>query len=295
MASLESIELKFLLKLLGFEGYQSKISAIKPSAKTKASERNKVCQNLGAKGFVDYDSEVSKFKIAPPGKTLLSLDTTSLPVTPDELNVLKACKGSMTPGKLSKIPANSRQSMICNLAERGMLTILETTIKEVSLSAQGKQFLAGEYEPSGNSLAATATMLGHYVQFLRKNLGQPSRPPLPTGQPQPQEPLSQPSTQLSSAMPIGTHTKPNAQAVLRQIKQLDQLVGSNNYLPIFHLREKLQPSLTREELDGLLYELQRNDLIELSSLHDQGDYSDHQISTGIPQNHGRSLFFIAVI
>lgn len=293
MASLESIELKFLLKLLGFKDYRSKISAIQPNAKTKASKRNQICKDLGSKGYVDYENEVAKFTLAPPGRTLLSLDTTSLPVTPDELAVLKACKGSMTPGKLTKTPASTRQQLIQNLAERGMLKISDTKIKEVALSAQGRQFLLEDYEPSGSWQAATATMLGHYVKFLRENSGQSPRQSLPTSQPQPQSPLSQPGG--SSAMPIGLQSKPDAQAVLQQIKQLDQLIGSDNYLPIYHLREKLQPSMTREELDSCLYELQRGDHIELSSLHNQEDYSDSQISAGISQSNGGALFFIAVL
>lgn len=294
--SLEPIELKFLLKLLGYEDYRGKISAIKPNSKTKAPERNKVCKGLMSKGLVETESDVARFTIAPPGRTLLSLDTTSLPVTPDELIVLKDCKGSMTPGKLRKIPADSRQQMIRDLAERGMLKITDTTITEVWLSAQGKQFLRDEYEPKGNSLVATATMLGHYINFLRQNSGAAaSRQRLPTHQPEPQRPLSQAGGMPNSTMPIGSGAKPDAQAVLRQIKQLDQLLGADNYLPIYPLREKLQSLLTREELDDRLYELQRNDQIELSSLHDQGDYSDSQVSAGIPQNHGRSLFFITVI
>ena len=96
-------------------------------------------------------------------------------------------------------------------------------------------------------------------------------------------------------MPIGSQSKPDADAVLQQIKQLDQLTGSDNYLPIYHLREKLQPPLTREELDSRLYELQRDDCIELSSLHDQGDYSDAQMTAGIRQENQGYLFFVSVV
>lgn len=283
--SLKVIELKFLLKLLGCKGYRGKITELSPNSKTKAAERNRICQDLGSDEWVEYDNEISKFTIAPPGKTLLGLDTTSLPVTPDELTVLKACKGSMTPGKLGKkVSASDRQNIIRNLAERGMLKISETAIKEVRLSARGKQRLLSEYEPSGSRPGITTTMLGNYVQFLRENLSQSGS--LPT---------AQPNMQSNDVMPVGSSVKPDSQAVLEQIKQLDQLVGSDNYLPIYYLREKLQPLLTREELDNRLYELQRTDLIELSSLHDQGDYNDYHVSAGIPQNHGRSLFFISVI
>ncbi len=288
MTSLKTIELKFLLKLLGCEGDRGKITELSPNSKTKAVDRNRICKDLGSDEWVEYDSEISKFAIAPPGKTLVGLDTTSLPVTPDELTILKACndaKGSMTPSKLGKkVPASDRQNIIRNLAERGMLKISETTIKEVRLSAKGKQRLLNEYDPSGSRPDITPTMLGNYVRFLRENLGQSGSLP-----------IAQPNMQSNDVMPVGSSVKPDGQAVLQQIRQLDQLVGSDNYLPIYHLREKLQPPLTREELDSLLSELQRADLIELSSLHDQGDYSDHQMAAGILQNNGGSLFFITVL
>ncbi len=205
--SLTTSELKFLLKLLGCEDYRGKVVDLSPSRKTSASERDRICQSLGAKGLVAYSSETAKFSIAPPGKTLLSLDTTSLPVTPDELKILKACKGTMTPGQLGqKVPVSDRQNLINSLAERRMVKIVKTALKEVWLSPQGKQFLLEEYEPTGNSLTATATMLGHYVKFLRHNLAGQVTLHLPNSQPRPQPPLSQlgqPGSQLNSSMPIG--------------------------------------------------------------------------------------------
>ncbi len=179
------------------------------------------------------------------------------------------------------------------MADNGFIKISKESIDEVWLSAQGKQFLRDECLPK-NSWTTTSAMLCYYVKFLRENLESLPASKLPTSQPQPQRPLSQPG-QSNIAMPVGSQTKPNAQAVLQQINQLDQMMGTDNYLPIYHLREKLQPPLTREELDSRLYELQRSDRIELSSLHDQGNYSDYQVSAGIPQNHGKSLFFISVI
>ncbi len=296
MASIKTIELKFLLKLLGCDDYRGRVTDLSPSSKTSAAERDRICESLGAQGLVEYVSEVARFAIAPPGKTLLSLDTTSLPVTPDELKLLKACKGAMTPGKLDKkVPVSDRQSLIKSLADRGLLKISKNTFKEVWLSAQGKQFLLEEYEPKGNSAVATATMLGHYVRFLRDNLGQSSGQKLPTSQPRGQQPLSQPSSQSNSSMPIGVQTKPDGQEVLQQIGQLNQMLGTENYLPIFHLRDRLQPPLTREELDSILYSLQRQNQIELSSIHNQGKYSDEQLADGIRQEKGNYLFFINII
>ena len=278
MASLKPVELKFLLKLIGCEGYTGRISALSPNSKTKASERNRICEHLGADGYVEYDSQVSNFTITQPGKALLNLDTTSLPVTPDELAVLRSCKGSMTPSKIgSQIPSNSRQRLIQNLAERGLLKVTKSTIKDVRLTDKGKRFLRDEYEPSGSSYVATGNMLANYVSFLRATLGQ-----------------AIPSPQTSAA-DTNSQDKPNAEEVLRCILKLDHNHGTDNYLPIYYLRDELQPPLSREELDSRLYSLQRADRIELSSLHDQGDYSDRQLSAGIPQANDCSLFFVSVL
>lgn len=273
---LEAAEIKFLLKLLGCSGYGGKISALAPSAKTTAAERDRIGESLSNKGLVECDREIARFTLAPAGKTLLGLDTTSLPVTPDELKVLRACKGSMTPGALgSRVPAHSRQQLLASLAERGLIKVSKVTLKAARLTAQGKQFLRDEYEPSGHYSLGSATMVAHYLRFLRASLAQASAAQLAVGQAAP--------------------SKPDAEAILQCIQSLDRRLATHNYLPIYHVREALQPPLTREELDAHLYQLQREDRIELSSLHDQSDYSEAQLSAGIPQENQCYLFFISVL
>lgn len=174
MNGLKVAELKFLMKLLGHEGYRSSITALSPNSKTTHSERDRICTALETKGIVEYDSQVTKFSLARPGRTLLSLDTTSLPVTPDELKVLRACqriKGQATPGQVSGVPAVSLQELIRGLSGRRLLKINKEEIKEVWLTDRGKQFLLYEYEPTGSyAIFVSATMMGNYVRFLRKNL-----------------------------------------------------------------------------------------------------------------------------
>ncbi|BCX09196.1 MAG: hypothetical protein KatS3mg066_3055 [Fischerella sp.] len=80
--------------------------------------------------------------------------------------------------------------------------------------------------------------------------------------------------------------------ILETIRKLDKELGTDNYLPIFHLRQKLQPPLTRDELDKALYRLQASDKIELSTLVDPTPYTPEQIDAGISQNIGGSIFFI---
>jgi hypothetical protein len=82
--------------------------------------------------------------------------------------------------------------------------------------------------------------------------------------------------------------------ILQLIEKLDRELGTDNYLPIFHLREKLQPPFSRDELDKALYRLQASDRIDLSSLLDPAPYTPEQIDAGILQKVGGSLFFITV-
>lgn len=146
-AELKTIELKFLRKLLE-QGGRSDISSIKPNEKTPATKRDRVCKKLASLGLVAYDSDVAKFTISAAGRMLLTLDTTSLPVTPDELNLLRACRGSMAPGQLSsKIPMSDRQRLIRELADRKMLKIRSVAIKEVWITNQGRDIISGQHKP----------------------------------------------------------------------------------------------------------------------------------------------------
>ena len=291
MAGLKAIELKFLLSLVSFEGYRSSLTKVTPNSSTKRAEKEKACEALVSQGYVECNREISKFVIAGPGKELLK-NADNLPVKLDaqEQKVLESCSQTITPGQLGKkVPAGDRQPLLRNLVDRGLIKASKESIQEVWLSAQGRRFLREEYVPEG-SWGVTASKLGAYVKFLRETNStaeeRSSTQSLPT---------SQPGSLLNSDMPIGSQSKPDKQTVLQQIQQLDRLLGTENYLPIFHLREKLQPPLTKEELDSILYSLQRDDLIELSSLHNQGKYSDQQLEAGIKQEKGNYLFFINVV
>ena len=76
------------------------------------------------------------------------------------------------------------------------------------------------------------------------------------------------------------------------IAQLDQEYNTHNYLPIYYLRDRLQPMMDRETVDRALYALQRADRLELSSLQEAAHYTAEQINAGIPQDIGGPLFFL---
>lgn len=272
---MQASELKFLLKLLGYEGYRAPISKLAVSDKAPASERDKICRELGERGIVDYSRHVSRFKISSAGKALLKLEG-EIPLTKEQMFILNACKtSSKTAGDLKKIPASDRQSLIQDLEAKGLLEVEKSAIKEVWLTERGAEYLREEYHPSGNP-TISLNLLGNYLTFMRKGNQIVSAPPSPA-----------PTTP-------GFNEKPTDDEILQTIRDLDHTLGTNNYLPIFHLRQVLQPPLSRDELDQALYRLQRRDILELSALVEAIHYTSEQIQTGIPQDAGGPLFFLIV-
>lgn len=268
---MDTVELKFLLKLLGFADYRAPLSKITPNSKTSAANRERICRKLRDRELVDCSKEVTKLKIAPPGKALLKLDPAELPVTNQELKVLRASeREKISPGKTG-IPSEERQGIIQKLADRGLIE-LETKIKEVWLTKRGQEYLRVEYTCKGSNPTISLDLLANYLCFLRKSL--PVQPDI-------------------VLPPVVLTTKPSEEEILQIIRDLDQELGTENYLPIFHLRQKLQ-SLSKEELDQSLYNLERVDQIELSTLAEPRDYTPVQVDAGIAQASGSSLFFITV-
>ena len=275
---METIELKFLLKLLGFPDYRAPLSKITPNSKTSTADRERICRKLLTRELVDCSYEVTKLKIAPPGKALLKSDATGLPVTGQELKVLRASeKEKITPGKTG-VPTAEREATIQRLADRGLIE-LETKVKEVWLSERGQEYLRDEYTSKGSGLVLSLDMLNNYLRFLRKSL----RIQMNVHQEPPQTP--------SATAPM---SKPTDEHILQTIRDLDQELGTGNYLPLFHLRQKLQPPLSREDLDEALYRLEGNDQIELRALVEASRYSKEQITAGLKQRSGSPLFFIKV-
>lgn len=270
---METKDLKFLLKLLDYRDYRTRLSNF---TNFNPKERDKICQDLGKDGLVDFSREIAGVKIAQPGRALLKMDTKQLPISEKELKVLeKISKTSgIAPSKISvqikgkKLSASERSTILQSFRDRGLIEV-ETKLKktggEIWLTDRGKECLQ---------------KLDDYFQTLRKStVGSIVTPPDEV----------RPSTETAVKS-----TKPSDREILQIIQDLDVALGTENYLPIFHLRQKLQPPLSREELDRALYSLQRNDQIELSSLVDPTPYTAEQIDSGIPQDVGGCLFFIVV-
>lgn len=279
-------ELKFLLTLLGCPDYRSALSA-KRFASFKG--KNALCKDLSERGLVDFSQEINTVKILPPGRALLKVDPAQIPIKDKELKVLQKLvntAGKIAPSKITSLKASEREGVLAALSERGLIeaeTSIKRTKAEVWLTERGIEYLRDDYSPKG---AATISLelLNHYVRFLRKSIRTTTNSAdLETST------LSKddnPSTQKSQDL--------SDEAILKIIQQLDHEFGTDNYLPLFHLRQKLQHSLSREQLDQTLYRLQRSDKIELSSLVDPTSYTSEQVAAGISQDVGGALFFITV-
>ena len=283
---METKELKFILKLLGCPNYRTGLSSsIFDSFK---SEKNKICRDLGELEYVDYSREIATVKILPPGQALLKLDSAQLPIDDKELKVLEKIgksSGKIAPSeiKVSSLKSDERDAILKTLSERGLIAAeikMKRVKAEVWLTERGIEVLRDEYNPEGKA-NIDFNLLGNYVRFLRKNLRVKS-----------EKVSTLVSDNLESYSDITSNI--SDEEILETIKKLDRELGTENYLPIFHLRQKLQPPLLRDDLDQALYRLQKSDKIDFSTLQEVSAYTPEQIDAGIPQNIGGQLFFIIV-
>jgi hypothetical protein len=277
-------ELKFLLKLVGFPEYHASITKLKPNPKTKAAERDSICRSLAERELIEYSTELEKVKTAPPGKALLKQDTTGLPISSEELKALRNAEEPISPGKTG-IDSAKRHQILSTLIERGLLKAEKTKIKDVWLTQRGETYLREEYTPTGTP-TISLELLGNYLRLLRKSSGELPGETLPESH--------QTATAEEDTIPHFSEP-PSDEEILNTIAELDRQHQTENYLPIFYLRQKLQPPMTREDVDSALYRLQKQDKIELSSLQETHAYTTEQIEAGIEQNVGGPLFFIILL
>ncbi len=276
---METNELKFLLKLLGCANYRTGLSS---STFSSFKGKDKICRDLGERELVNYSREIATVKILPPAQALLKLESADLPITDKERKVLDKLSKYTTkipPSEITSLKAAERGEILKSLSERGLIATeikIQRIKAEVWLTERGIEFLRDEYIPNkGVNPAVSLDMLGNYLHFLRKSLRVESE-------------------QVSGSLAISEPSDTSDEEILQIIQKLDQELGTENYLPIFHLRQKLQPPMSRDELDQALYRLQKTDKIDLSSLQEVSAYTPKQIDAGIPQNIGGQLFFITV-
>ena len=332
---MDSRELKFVLKLLGSPNYRAPIASIKPNLRTKASERDSLCRVLRDRGLVDCEEQVTRFRLAPAGRALLKLDTQRLPVSEDEIMLLQAGSAGSAEVQEVALTGDRLQLAIERAIGRGFIKSEKTKIGDVWLTQRGLDYLREEFSPSGTALELSLDHLSDYLRFLRKfqthapqavtahlQENPLAENPSPTSKTSVESSVTSLVTSLSQ-----THSSPDAVAqtpiptdsprevtpqtpnnisdrdrapmtgdrLYDLITQLDREYNANNYLPIYHLRDRLQSlrsTMDRGTLDRALYALQRDDRIELSSLQEATQYTAEQINAGIPQDIGGPLFFL---
>ena len=294
---MEVRELKFLLKLAALPEYKGKVSELKPTSRIKIADAEKICRRLHDRTLVDCQEQVTKFKLSSVGKALLKLNLEELPLTIAEVQILQACsQEAITPQKIKVTPVETRNKLIDSLMERGLITVVATKIKQVWLTDRGKKYLLTEYNPQGNYPVLSLDLLHNYLYLFRKNNSLATTNGLKlvnkTNKIVNYEADNQKNYFSSNH---GKTQLISDEQVLQTICDLDRQLNTNNYLPIFYLREKLQTFLSREELDLVLYRLQRQDKLELSSIVESSKYTREQLKAGIPQNVGGCLFFLIVV
>lgn len=269
---METIELELLLELLQFEAYRAPLAEIKLDSKISKTGLEEICLNLCDRGFLACSYEISKFKIAAPGKFLLKQDSENLPLTEQEFKVLQAsAKHKITPEE-TELPEQQQQTVIQSLAERGLIQVKakHRKIKEVALTERAKEYLQYECDPRGTGSVIHANLLSNYLNFLRNSF---------------QHCLPLSSTRIQTA---------SDDKILLTIVELERQLATDNHLPIFNLRDKLHPFVSREELDNALSRLEASGKIEMDTLPAKNAciYTAQQIEAGIIKGRGAPLFFI---
>ncbi len=180
-------------------------------------------------GFLEFSEKVAKIKISAKGKTALNSDSKKL--TSPQLKVLKACQKKAIPPSDTRISAaQGRQAVIEELKNLGLISI-STKIDQVWLTDAGREYLASEYTPTGGgNIILSKKMLADYLEFLRGYFS--------TARPTPD--VKSPAAELPANLDVDDNE------IYQAIVSLDRQHSSENYLPIFHLRNQF-PSLTRKE------------------------------------------------
>lgn len=282
---MNQLEVKLLLKLLSKSDNRLTIGQINLGKSVKEPEKQKIARALSDRFFIDITEEIALIKVSDAGKTVLKAEVTASLATKEEVKILEAAaKEGIKPSAIKAKSAKVRDELIATLIDKGFLAA-EKRVKEVTLTQAGKDYLATEYLPTGTgNVTLSGQMLTAYLRFLRSYYSSGVKPVAVVPE----------STPEKTAMVDSQGSKPSDEEILQGIKDLDRELGTDNYLPIFHLRSKFQPPLTRDELDQAIYRLQKQRKLKLSSLVEAIHYTNEQIQAGITQEVGGPLFFLVV-
>lgn len=143
---------------------------LQPQTKLSVRQCDRLWKRLQQLGLVDFEVVVTRFGLSATGRTLLQLDRSVLPVTPDEKCILQSCRNrSVHPAQISaKVPRDCRQSLLAALAQQKLIRVTQQKLENVWLTGRGQAFLRYEFAPQGNAPAVSWTLLSDYLQFMRQ-------------------------------------------------------------------------------------------------------------------------------
>ncbi|MGI0482794.1 hypothetical protein ACN4EE_18660 [Geminocystis sp. CENA526] len=277
---MEIQHLKILLKLLGQNNYQGKIGDIKPNTKTKIEETQKFCYKLWDSKLIHIQEKNITIKINNNGKKVLTNKENRNQL---EINILKKCE--KTKIKISEInitPASKRDLLIDKLVRENLIDIVDKKIIHGELTEAGKQYLAEEYLAEGlGNVSLPKALLNNYLTFIRNYF---------------MDKISSTKT-ITSTVEEENINPPKLitpDDILQTIIRLDRTVNTDNYLPIFHLRNEYKSVLSKDELNSMIFTLQKENKISLSRLVDASQYTEEEYDAGIPQSIGYPIFYLIV-
>jgi hypothetical protein len=131
-----ALELAVVEQLSALGGYCGSVDELFAELKCRASQQNSICRRLRQSGVVDFREDIVRFGLTVTGKTLLKLDTSVWPVTPDELLVLRSCsRGRIGPQQIHpRVPTDQRQTLLKQLAHKKLIVVYETAIVGIELT-----------------------------------------------------------------------------------------------------------------------------------------------------------------
>ncbi|WP_017298213.1 hypothetical protein [Nodosilinea nodulosa] len=137
------LELAVLGQLRAAGGTCDALTALPVKRQSSLRQRVKACQQLQDRGWLTCDYDIAQFGLTLTGKTLLKLDLSVWPVTPDELLILRSCLGGrIHPGQIHRrVSVGDRQRLVEGLAAQGLIVVYERAVVNLHLTPEGDRYL----------------------------------------------------------------------------------------------------------------------------------------------------------
>ncbi len=144
--AMTALELHILEQLQTAGGLCPALTALPLAIKASLRQQTQTCQSLRDRGWLDYDLDITQFGLTLAGKTLLGLDTSVWPVTPDERLILRSSLGGrIGPGQIHpRVPGHERQRRLRKLSASGLIVVYAEAIVNLHLTPCGESYSVGQ-------------------------------------------------------------------------------------------------------------------------------------------------------